>query len=176
MSAEPSDPAELSLHGEIDEKGARKTLNALRDIGVDHPGRPIDLIINSPGGSMEHGDAIYDELVRMSIAGGGGHHVTTRVRGRAASAASLILQAGDKRLGGRMSYIYMHEPLSTFHDQTMAQVRNELEFCEKWVERYIKAHDRCNISYAEFRERIRDKEWYLAMDEAVALGIVDGIG
>ncbi|SLJ50592.1 Uncharacterised protein [Mycobacteroides abscessus subsp. abscessus] len=39
-----------------------------------------------------------------------------------------------------MGYIYIHEPLLTFHDQTMAQVRNELEFSEKWVERYIKAH------------------------------------
>ncbi|WP_079634825.1 ATP-dependent Clp protease proteolytic subunit [Mycobacteroides abscessus] len=170
------EPAELGLHGEIDEKGARKTLNLLRDIGVDQPGRPIELIINSPGGSMEHGDAIYDELVRMSEAGGGGHHITTRVRGRAASAASLILQAGDVRLGGQMGYIYIHEPLLTFHDQTMAQVRNELEFSEKWVARYIKAHTRCKLPYNEFRERMRDKEWYLAMDEAVALGIVDGIG
>ncbi|QSM04662.1 ClpP-like protease [Mycobacterium phage prophiGD54-2] len=171
-----SDPAELTLHGEVCEKLARKTLRILRDVALEQPGRPIDLIINSPGGAMEHGDAIYDELVRMSEAGGGGHHITTRVRGRAASAASLILQAGDTRLGGQMSYIYMHEPLTTFHDQTMAQIRNELEFCEKWVERYIKAHDRCTLAYKDFRERIRDKEWYLAMDEAAALGIVDGIG
>ncbi|SKU88504.1 ATP-dependent Clp protease proteolytic subunit [Mycobacteroides abscessus subsp. massiliense] len=171
-----SDPYELALYGYVNDKVARKTLKVLRDIGIEEPGRPIDLMINSPGGAMEHGDAIYDELVRMSENGGGGHHITTRVRGQAASVASLILQAGDARLGGRMSYVYMHEPLSTFHDHTMAQMRNELEFCEKWVERYIKAHNRCTLAYNDFRERIRDKEWYLAMDEAVALGIVDGIG
>ena len=65
------------------------------------PDAAWEVCLNTEGGNMEAGTAIYSELVSHSVRGGGTHHVTTRVRGQAASCGALILQAGDRRIAGQ---------------------------------------------------------------------------
>ena len=71
-----------------------------------YAGQAITLTINSPGGSVFDALAIYNAL-RNS-----GGEVTTKVMGVAASAASLIFMAGDKRVMPENTFLMIHNPMT----------------------------------------------------------------
>lgn len=77
---------------------AKRIDAALRSIGD----RPVTVDINSPGGDLFEGMAIYNQLRAH------GHKVTVRVMGIAASAASIIAMAGDEILIARAGFMMIH--------------------------------------------------------------------
>lgn len=77
---------------------AKKVAAQLRAIGP----RPIEIQINSPGGDMFEGIAIYNILREHP------HEITVKVMGMAASAASIIAMAGDNILIGAASFLMIH--------------------------------------------------------------------
>lgn len=75
-----------------------------------HEGEPLELVINSPGGSVYAGWFLIGKLRSLSKAG---HHVTTVVSGMAASMGGVIAQAGDTRVIEEESSLMIHEASSS---------------------------------------------------------------
>ena len=103
-AAASDDPAEIAIFDQIGETwdGAgftpKKMAAILRNIGD----RPVSIAINSPGGDMFDGIAIYNQLAEHPA------EVSIKVVGMAASAASVIAMAGDKIAIGQGSFLMIH--------------------------------------------------------------------
>lgn len=103
---------------------------------LDAVNKPINVIINSSGGDVTQGKAIYDAIKGCQS------HVTALVYGEACSAASFILQAADDRFATPSSKIMVHvgsEGLEDDHPRNIDSQYRELRLDEAWLENvYLK--------------------------------------
>lgn len=97
------DSKTIDFSGEITEELAVRTIKSLRILDRILPEKPITIMINSEGGEVDQGLAIYDEIRRCKS------QVNTEVVGVAYSMAAWILQAGDTRRATRHSSIMIHQ-------------------------------------------------------------------
>jgi len=99
-----------------------------------NPGQPLTLELNSPGGEIVEGFALFDELTKLRR---DGHHLTIRVRGNACSMAAILLQAADKREIGPTSFIMLHR--AAFGAVGSAfEVEDTVELVKRFEETIIK--------------------------------------
>lgn len=138
---------------------------------------PWTIHLNSVGGCAYSGAAIIDELKSHSKRLGGTHEIEIKVRGLAASAASMILQAADIRTIGPSSELMIHHGTSAIWG-SVSDFKDEVEWWEDRNDAMINLFlDRTNkISKKDFRKRIERKDWYVSPKEALKLGFVDRIG
>jgi ATP-dependent protease ClpP protease subunit len=126
----------------------------------------IELHINSPGGDVFDGVAMYNALVD--------HHATVNVvvDGLAASAASFIAQAGDSVTMNRASQMMIHDAsgLCIGNAADMDQMRALLDRCSDTIAGIYAA--RASGDLEEWRTAMRAESWYSAT-EAVAVGLAD---
>src|SRR3954466_11919965 len=96
----------IFLWGQVDDRSAKHVIKRLLFLELRDPGKEIRLLINSPGGYVTSGFAIYDTL--KSIAS----PVSTACTGLAASMASILLAAGAKgrRFTTPYSRVMIHQP------------------------------------------------------------------
>lgn len=128
----------------------------------------VDLHINSPGGNLADAFAIYN-IVR-----GSKKDVTVYVDGWAASAASLIVQAGDRRLIAENALLMMHNPW-TFASGDAAEMRKAAEMLDKFREGLVKTYtERSGKSEEEVVGLLDAETWYVG-DEAVEAGFADEV-
>lgn len=133
-----------------------------------NPGKPITLYICSPGGSVFSGWVLYDAL---RTAAAQGHHITTVVRGYAASMAGVLFLAGDTRVVGSESYVMIHE-VSTMALGKLSELSDEVDFAKRLNRRIEDLYvSRTKIKRAEFRKRSTRVDWWIDSDEALQLGI-----
>lgn len=102
----------IYLNGEINDEAALSIITQLHYL-EDNSQEPITLVINSPGGSVSAGLAIYDVMQALSCP------VTTAAVGLAASMAALVLAAGTKgrRYASPNSRVMIHQPLGMAQGQ-----------------------------------------------------------
>lgn len=154
----------------IDDGVANVVIAQLLHLESESPETPINLYLNSPGGSVTAMLAIYDtmQFVRSPIG-------TTCV-GQAASSAAVLLASGVP--GNRMvlphARVVLHQPSGggqgtlpdlALHAKEIVRLRSEME-------RILSSHT--GRSLEQVREDT-DRDLILSADEAVAYGIVDGI-
>lgn len=171
------DMVRFNLFGYIDSEVASAFVQALWEKDNEDQTSVWEVVINSEGGDMEAGTAIYSELSSYSERNGGTHHVITRVRGQAASCASLILQAGDYRSAGKMDYIMSHEPLMTFEDVTMQRVKDELSQAQSWTENFVDILAERGKKDRDYyaKELAGGRDWWVNSVAAYNLGMIDEI-
>lgn len=128
----------------------------------------IEVQINSPGGNVFDGLAIYNAL-RLHPA-----HVTTRVDGLAASAASVIAQAGDDRIMVSSSQMMIHEAWGgcVGNASDMLEMATVLEQQNDVLAAAYA--ERSGGDAAEFRALMAAETWYTA-DAAVTAGLADEV-
>lgn len=139
---------------------------------ADAPEKAITLYINSPGGSVTAGLAIYDTMTYIKSP------VSTVCVGQAASMGSLLLCGGEK--GKRFclphSSIMVHQPSGGFsgqasdiaiHAKQILRVRRQLD--EIYVRHLTKRHT------VEDVERLLERDTFLTAGEALEMGLVDRI-
>ncbi len=136
------------------------------------PGKPILFIINSPGGSVDAGFAIWDQIKLISSP------VTTLVTGIAASMGSVLSLAAPKgkRLATERSRIMIHQPLLSGVMQGQAtdleiQAKEILKTKEQLIHIYMEATGK---SY-EAIEKIIDRDTWMSAKEAIQFGLIDKI-
>lgn len=138
------------------------------------PKSPITLEINSPGGDMISGFALYDFIQHLVSQGA---DITTYAIGVAASMAAVVLQAGKTRVMGRQSWLLLHE--SSFEGEIktslgeMEDTMGWVKDMEKRIQQIFKRHS--PLDEKEIAKRMARKQWWVPSDEALKLGFVDEV-
>lgn len=156
----------------FDEDSANEVINKLWYLDIKEPGKPILLVINSPGGSVDAGFAIWDQIQMIKSP------VTTLVTGLAASFGSVlgIAAARGRRYATPNSRIMIHSPLLSGVMQGQAtdleiQAREILRTRAILIDLYAKATGKAR----EVIEKVMDRNTWLTAQEALELGVIDKI-
>lgn len=166
----------FNLFGYIDADMSSRFIQALWEQDNEDTGAVWEVVINTEGGDMEAGTAIFSELRAYSERCGGSHYIIVRVRGQAASCGSLILLAGDYRTAGKMDSIMFHEPLMTFSDASLRRVKDELEQAESWTTNLIDIiMERATKSRAFYEGEIENRDWWVTAADAFEYGLIDEV-
>lgn len=140
------------------------------------PGSNITFVITSWGGSVQDGFALFDDLRTLSSLG---HHVTTVVRGIAASMAGVLSQAGDTRLIGAESQMHVHAPAAfKFGQEDTWSAQDSHERLQATMHHLVDVYMRRaqNITRDELLQRFHRKDFWVSAQEALHFGFVDAIG
>ena len=152
---------EIGLWG-VSAKSFHDDMKALGEIDE------IKLSINSPGGNVMDGLAIYN-MLRASKA-----KVTVTVTGIAASAASFIAMAGDKIIMPKNSFMMVHNPM-TFAAGNASELRDAADWLDKMAASLIGIYvARSGKSEADVKALL-DAETLMTADEALAFGFADEV-
>ena len=133
----------------------------------------IELVLNSPGGEVLHGLALFDDLIALRAAG---HKITTVVRGMAASMGGILLQAGDERVIGKNSHVLIHE-ISTSSIGKLSEIEDEAAFAKQLSDQLVEIlAERSTMTAQQIKRKWRKMDWWLSAQESVDLGFADRIG
>lgn len=139
----------------------------------------IELQINSPGGSIFDGFALFDYISGMQSRG---HTVNTMTIGMAASMGGVLLQVGDTRRMGKSSMLLVHE--ASFGAQgSVGKVEDQVELVHLMQDRILDIFsDRAKncgrekfLTRAQIKTKWSRKDWWIASDKALEYGFVDEI-
>jgi len=165
-----SNNQELILDGPIASDtwwGDEVTPDLFREELKQHAG-DLTVVINSPGGDVFAGLAIYNALVNHN------GNVTVRVDGLAASIASVIAMAGDKIIMSPGSMIMIHRP-SVYAAGTVDDMEKAKDVLMKIEEGITPIYaKRTGLSDEKIAELLEAETWMLA-DKAVELGFADEV-
>ncbi len=160
----------IFVTGPIEDTVASLITAQLLFLEAENPKKEIAMYINSPGGLVTSGLAIYDTMQYIRPA------VQTLCVGQAASAASLLLCAGAKgqRYSLPNSRILVHQPSASYQGQATDIARHAQEI--------VKLKRRLNEIYAkhtgqtlEVVEKALDRDTYMNPEEAKSFGILDEV-
>lgn len=162
----------LYLDGIVNRMNVTAWLDALSHWELRDPGEPIKITINSPGGSVLDGLALYDAILRLRRKG---HHVVTRGTGLIASMATILMQAGDERILDANSWFMIHE-VSAGAQGTSSDMEDQLAFVKRLNDRLhgILA-ERSTLTKRQILSRTKKKDDWLSAEEAVSLGFADKV-
>lgn len=157
---------------QVDESSVKNCIHKLAEWSRLDPGCDIEIIFNSPGGSIVDGMALYDYIAQIRAKG---HKVTTNALGMAASMAGILLQAGDVRKMGSEAWLLIHEASFGAHG-SFGSVEDKVLFIKKIQERILTIFaNKSHMSRATIKTRWHRKDWWLDADEALKLGFIDEI-
>tara|TARA_E500000178_G_scaffold346818_1_gene399055 strand:+ start:1298 stop:1888 length:591 start_codon:yes stop_codon:yes gene_type:complete len=132
--------------------------------------KDISLYINSPGGSVTDGMAIYDTMKFLKC------DIVTYCVGQAASMSTLLLAAGTKgkRFALPNSRVMMHQPTGGATGQT-SDISIAAKEIVRWRERMNELIAKHTNKTKEQVESDSDRDFYLTAEDAVEYGIVDKV-
>ena len=160
----------IFLVGEVNDHMANLIVAQLLFLESENPEKDISLYINSPGGSVSAGMAIYDTMNFIKP------DVSTLCNGMAASMGAFLLAAGakGKRFSLPSSKVMIHQPLGGARGQA-----TEIEIAAREI---IKTREQLNRILAENTgqpleriERDTERDYYLSAAEAKEYGLVDQV-
>ena len=160
----------IFLTGPIDDGVAALVTSQLLFLESDNPKKEIAMYINSPGGIVTSGLAIYDTMQYIRSP------VSTVCTGMAASMGSFLLMAGEKgqRIALPNARIMVHQPSGGF--------RGQASDIERHAEDIIATKKRLNELYAKHTgqkvedvERKLDRDYFMSAEEARDWGLVDHV-
>jgi ATP-dependent Clp protease protease subunit len=156
----------------VTNQSAKDIISKLWYLEFLEPGKPILLVINSPGGSVDSGFAIWDQIQMISSP------VTTLVTGLAASMGSVLSLAAapKKRFATPSARIMIHQPLISGVIQGQAtdleiQAKEIIKTRTQIVELYAKATGK----EPKVIEKTIDRDTWMTAEEAIDFGLLDGI-
>ncbi|WP_092117197.1 ATP-dependent Clp endopeptidase proteolytic subunit ClpP [Desulfonatronum thiosulfatophilum] len=160
----------LILGTPIDDNIANLVCSQLLFLESENPEKEINMYINSPGGSVTAGLAIYDTMQYISSP------VATLCLGQAASMGALLLTAGAKGMRYALpnSRILIHQPMGGFQGQATdidIQAREIIRLKAKLTE-ILAAHTGADM------EKVRhdtERDYFMSAEEAVAYGLIDKV-
>lgn len=160
----------IFVTGPIEDQSAASICMQLLFLEAENPKKEISMYINSPGGVVTSGMAIYDtmQFIRPPVA--------TLCIGQAASMGSLLLCAGEKGMRYALSNarVMVHQPSGGFQGQASD--------IERHAEDIIKMKRRLNDIYVkhtgqpyEVIERTLDRDYFMTAEQACEFGLVDRV-
>lgn len=158
------------LVGPVEDNVANLIVAQLLFLESENPDKDIHLYINSPGGSVSAGLAIYDTMQFVKP------DVSTMCVGQAASMGALLLTGGTqgKRYCLPHSRVMIHQPLGGFQGQA-----TDIDIHAKEI---LKARERLNTIMAKHTgqsmeniQRDTERDNFMSADEACAYGLIDAV-
>ncbi|MBK3395607.1 MULTISPECIES: ATP-dependent Clp protease proteolytic subunit [Methylobacterium] len=158
------------LNGEVNDTVSALVCAQLLFLEAENPTRPIHLYINSPGGVVTSGFAMYDTMRHIRAP------VHTLCMGTAYSMGSFLLMAGEpgERAVLPNASILVHQPLGGYKGQAsdiLIHAAETLRTKQRIMRLYA---EHCGRSYEEF-ERAMDRDRFMTAEEALEWGLVDRI-
>jgi ATP-dependent Clp protease protease subunit len=160
------------LSAAVEDKSASELIRKLWYLELTNPGKPILFVINSPGGAVDCGFAIWDQIKLMKSP------VTTLITGLAASMGSVLsLVAGKgRRFATPNSRIMIHQP------RVNGVIRGQATDLEIQAKEILKMRNALVDLYVEATgqdvkaiERALDRDKWMSAQEALEFGLVDKI-
>ncbi|GLX69560.1 ATP-dependent Clp endopeptidase proteolytic subunit ClpP [Paenibacillus glycanilyticus] len=160
----------IFLGSAIDDDVANSIIAQLLFLAADDPEKDIHLYINSPGGSVTAGMAIYDTMQYIKP------DVSTICMGMAASMGSLLLTAGakGKRFALPNAEVMIHQPLGGVRGQA-----SDIKIHADWI---IKTKQKLNQIYVERTgqpyekiDRDTDRDNFMSAEDALNYGLIDKV-
>lgn len=143
-----------------DDVTAKEFIDAIKNLG------DLDIHINSPGGSVPAGNAIYNALRRHK------GDVAVYIDGMAASIASVIAMAGNRVIMPENALLMIHDPWS-YAVGNAADMRKTADTLDKFKSGLVAAYrDKTGLDEGEIERMMSDETWITAA-EAVAMGFAD---
>jgi len=158
------------LNGQVDDNSASLICAQLLFLESENPNREISFYINSPGGVVTSGFAIYDTMQFIKSP------VSTLCMGTAGSMASFLLMAGEpgRRIALPNASVMLHQPSGGFRGQA-SDIERHAEDIIKLKRRMIRMYaHHCGRSEEEV-ERTLDRDFFMTAQEAREWGIVDHV-
>ena len=161
----------LFFSGGVGGDSATDAIRKLWYLELTGKGEPITLVINSPGGSVDAGFAIWDQVKMISSP------VRTLVTGMAASMGSILSLVAPKgsRFSTKNTRFMIHQP-------SMGGITGPATDIAITAEEIVKTREKLTDIYVEAtgqsREKIEkmlDRDTWLTPDEALDFGLIDGI-
>ena len=154
----------------IDDNVANLVVAQLLFLEAEDPDKDINVYVNSPGGSVTSGLAIYDAMQYIKA------DVSTICVGQAASMGAVLLAAGaqGKRYALPHSRILIHQPMGGFQGQATdidIQAREILRMKEE-LNRILQIHTKQPL---ENIQRDTDRDFFMGAEQAKEYGLIDEI-
>lgn len=157
----------ILLIGEINDELSASVISQLLYLDVREDS-PIHLYINSPGGSVTAGLAIYDTMKSLK------NKVYTICMGQASSMAAVILSGGERRFSLPHAEVMIHQPSGETGGQSVdiSIVATHMEKIRKELNAILAKN--CNRNVEEILQRT-DRDFWMNAGEALEFGIIDEI-
>jgi ATP-dependent Clp protease protease subunit len=160
----------IFLNGEVNDAVAALVCAQLLFLEAENPRKPIQLYVNSPGGVVTSGLAMYDTIQYIRAP------VHTLCMGTARSMGSFLLMAGEpgERAALPNASILIHQPSGGFQGQASDMLihAEEIFRTKQRMTRLYAEH--CGRSYEEF-EAAMDRVRFMTAEEAMDWGLIDRI-
>ncbi|MCE7026609.1 ATP-dependent Clp protease proteolytic subunit [Jiella avicenniae] len=160
----------IFLNGEVNDTLSGLVCAQLLFLEAESPKRPIHLYINSPGGVVTAGLAMYDTMRYISSP------VHTLCMGTARSMGSFLLMAGQpgERAALPNASLHVHQPLGGFQGQA-SDIAIHAEEMLKVKRRMIRLYaEHCGRTIEEV-EKTLDRDRFMSAEEALEWGLIDRI-
>jgi ATP-dependent Clp protease protease subunit len=162
----------IMLHTDVNENSASLIVSQLLFLEADNPDKDISFYINSPGGAVTAGMAIYDTMQFIKC------DVQTIVMGQACSMGSLLAQAGAP---GKRSILanarhMIHQPSGGARGQAtdmLIQVEEILAMKRNLTQIYVD-HNSAGKTFDQLNADM-ERDNYMSADQAVAYGLADKV-
>lgn len=158
----------ILIFGEISDVTSQSVIAQLLYLESVDNTKPIYIYINSPGGSVTSGFAIYDVMNYIKSS------VHTIGMGICASLGAFLLSCGDKRYALENTKVMIHQPLGKTEGQAsdMMIVANEIIKTKKRLNEILASNTKQSI---EKIEQDTERDYYMSASEALEYGIIDEI-
>lgn len=156
----------------VDEKSANDAIRKLWYLELQDPGKPILFVINSPGGAVDCGFAIWDQVKMITSP------VTTLITGLAASMGSVLslCAAPGRRFATKHARIMIHQPRIMGLIQGQAtdleiQAKEIIKTRQLLIDIYVEATGKSQ----EVIDRAIDRDTWMSSQEALEYGLLDNV-
>ena len=164
----------VMLNGEINNAVSHSIIMQLLVLSAEDPTADIYMYINSPGGSVMDGFALFDTMNAIP------NDIVTICLGSAASMGSFLLSAGTKgkRYSLPNSRLMYHQVMSGIPGSTqyvdIARSTAEVEKLYIKLNTFLSEFTDGKITAAEMKKKT-DRDWWLSPEEAIKIGFIDNV-
>jgi ATP-dependent Clp protease protease subunit len=156
--------------GEVNTASCTEAESSLLLFAQRHVG-DVELIINSPGGSVTDGNGLIDVIEQTTR----DCTFTTTIFGQCASMAGFVAVTGKRKLMAKNAAFLIHRVSTIFgmSSSHMEDNQKEMERLENVLFPFMCSRTNGKLPIEELRARCKDHDWWLTADECLAKGLVD---
>lgn len=157
----------ISFFGEVTSESVENLMMQILWCASNDPKKPIHLYINTPGGEVLSGLALYETMKSVP------NEIYGYVIGLAASMGSIIISACDKRFIGEFGQVMIHQPSGGCRGRNIdIQVEaKQIEWCNKQLVKILALNTGHTIE--EIEDFMKNEDKWLDSDAAIEFGICD---